>query len=161
MVKLWKLDLMHGDTFVDGEFTLITNIFKPPFSVKLSLLSKMNTYHHATGWNHLLSEWMEDAAASFLNSVVDDLKCVTGQNPCQSWISKYCNQILPGSPIQQEPDIVLFDINHKEPIQWRNICAVSSALKSGPVSVLLPFLEGPVTARYQGYSFQNRNRSDH
>ena len=130
MAKLWKLDFTHGDAFVDGEFTLITNIFKPPFSVELSLLSKMNTYHHATGWNDLPSEWTEDAAASFLNSVVDDLKRVTGRNPCRSWISKYCNQILPGSPIQRKPDIVLLDINHEEPIQWRNIRAVTEVTRS-------------------------------
>jgi Fungal protein kinase len=130
MAKLWKLDLAHADTFVDGEFTLITTVFKPPFSVEPSLLSKMKSYNRATGWKGLPAEWTEESAASFLNSVVRDLGSATGEAPKRSWISKYCNQILPGSPIKRKPDIVLLDVNHEEPVHWRNVRAITEVTRS-------------------------------
>jgi hypothetical protein len=132
LAKLWKLDLApeRVDTFLDCEFNLVTTVFKPPFTVDNSLLSKMTSFSPVTGWKILPVEWTEAATSSFLNSLVDDIRRATGQTPRRSWVSQYCNQILPGSPIKRKPDIVLLDINHEEPVTWRNIRAITEVTRS-------------------------------
>ena len=132
MSKLWKLDLdpKQVDTFVDGEFNLTTTTFNPPFTIDPSFLLKMKTYSSVTGWKGLPEDWTEVAAASFLNSVVSDIARVSGHAYLRSWISQYCNQILPGSPIKRKPDIVLLDVNHEEPVTWRNIRAITEVTRS-------------------------------
>lgn len=124
MSKLWKVDLVQQNTFVGGEINLVTTVFNPPFAVDYSLLSKMKTFSFDTGWKELPGEWTEPAAASFLNLVVSDIGRVTGQAFQRYWT---LNQILPGS---QKPDIVLLDINHEEPVHWRNIRALTEVMRS-------------------------------
>jgi len=135
MAKLWKLDLAPKradvvDTFVDGEFNLVMTVFKPPFVVDTSVLSKMETFDYATGWSGLPEEWTETNVASWLNAVVSDLGKATGQVAQRSWNSEYCSKILSGSPIQRKPDIVLLDVNHESPVSWRNIRAITEVTRS-------------------------------
>ena len=129
LAQLWKLDLEGADkvdTFIDNEASLIANVFSDlPFVVDYTLLSKLPCFDYSTGWKSLPDLWKEYEVAKFLNSIAGDIAKATGHEQRRTWHAQFYDQILPGSPIERKPDIILLDHHHPMNVTWRNVRAVT------------------------------------
>jgi hypothetical protein len=97
-----------------------------PFNVDNALLKKLTRNYNGHRWilqpKPTVSEDSEACYADWFNSIADELKDLTKEDPCRTWNNRFSNTPLPGVTSKRKPDLMLIKPNDRE--AWVNVSAV-------------------------------------